>query len=386
MKCANCKDPLNQFDIAFHKHFKFRKTEECSCVCCNTNSEVKESFIRCKELAKHAKKKKIASWLFFPPWALTVFSFLLLFMIFGADGDPMSTLFGEFLFNLLVISWCCAFGSGIILVGSFVKNRGTSEKSYSGSHYETTFNSDGTAVTQKVDDYSYSTVGREGPSGRMCVLLFFTSLIWGGPYCLRMLLSRDEDPSSKMYYKSISEKFTPEVADAYVKAYREVKDCQKIRKQIDTYIKNCKTRNPWGTYEAQKKEIIKKYSLLNQDAVNEKLKELRFPFIKIRFNGVCGILVWYERDLRNGVSTSTPWHKDKKSVKSYFIVYEANDGKMRGTILDHDYFLLLDDDWLEYFKNDYHRNSRYTWNRIPKEICDVLEEYKNDYHGLLKRI
>ena len=384
MKCANCKDPLNQFDIAFHKHFRFRKTEECSCVRCNTDEQTRNMFRGFMRDANNARKQKKAVYRFWLSLFIVGWSVLNLVIPLREYNEAS----GISIF-LLVCSILFCIVCDVLLINSFVTNSGSFESTDTGYHYESTIGDNGTITTTRVTDTSDRRVGREGPNELGCIILFVYAPLWILPYTIWMFIRRKDDPCAKWRIKGC----VPEVAEAYVKAHREVQDCYRVRDQIDAYVKKhwrSSRRNntcfSWRGYEERKKAVVSRYSVLNQDIVNEKLQELKIPFIKIEFNGIRGVLVWYDKVCHPDESVSTPWHRDKKSVKSYFIVYEAGDGKMRGTILDHDYFLLLDDDWLSYFREKRHKNSHYDSNHIPEGICDVLEEYKNDYHGLLKRI
>ena len=269
-KCSECGNLLTEFDVAFQRNMPPKGDDGyCRCFACRTAGhvgDVVERYAACKKKCKEGLR-----WLL-GLWPMLIFLFLYL----SEDKINALTLNGSLYDAFLGIS--AIFGAiyGIIHVirgwaigaefwETILPDQAKEEywREYAGSHYETTFNSDGTAVTKEVDDY------REG-GGEGC--------FWWSLRGILILYSHVSMPIASLcilLFNPII--FRSRVPREFVRAYN--KTCKQVpcatSKEMKRLKKAVRTNElKLGFYNERCSAIRSKYSILGNDAVQMRIDRL----------------------------------------------------------------------------------------------------------------
>ena len=336
MKCTLCKNQLNEFDVAFHKHFKYRKADAYACTRCNTNLEIYNDF---KKLTEEAKKSKKAKEAVLPK----ILSCIHIFTLIGA----ITVLILIEKNYIQDYTFLAIFGVPHLLCNLEIAfqnhDDGTTYTRDTGYHYESEMDSDGKVITRKVTDTSSYTV-RQGPTFLGRIITSITLPLWGWILIIyEFFFDNSDDVASKSNRKFIKKKYTEEVADAFIKANKEAPIAL-----LKANIKHQKysSKTPYKKYQTQKEEITKKYSVLSQEIVEEKIKELKPPFTKTKINGKPCIVVFSDF---------------YSEYEKHFILIK-NNNNIQGCVIDKNFFLVLDEDWLSEFLS----------LRLPEDLHKLL--------------
>jgi len=233
---------------------------------------------------------------------------------------------------------------GVLLIGlhfgaiiTVIDIRGNSGGKFykTGSHYESSI-SGNTVTTKEVAEYS------DGGEGMLKFFLIIVFPVWCFSYFTYVTCKSIRAVSN----------FKKEVPKFIRDAYRESKIFPQVIswKYIDEYNKRK------VAYNDNVGRIKSKYSVLDEDEIEDKINKLEKPCFYFEYNDIKYIEVEEKK-----ICTST---RNKITYDVKFLVYRNIDGSIKGKICDGKYFIYSDNnDW----KQD--------WNDLePKTSADTAVE------------
>ena len=240
-RCKRCNKPLTESDVAFNKSLSPGwKPDGGECFSCVTNEKALADIYAHEQF----KKGRLFSLIFI----IYTIAIICTLINIGMDNVDESV---SLYFLGLIVFWITG---AVLTIKGFKLDFDTVQV---GSHYETTFSSDGTATTKEVGDYSDDDLGK-------AIGLGVSYPIWCLPYVIyKEIKYRSSVPKS--------------LRDAY-KAYQKNK--LDVPQNLINDFKKSKKK-----YEDDSKEIYDTYSFLNDGTAERRIAKLKKPQDTVTING-----------------------------------------------------------------------------------------------------
>ena len=284
-KCPTCNKILTDLDFAFEKHFPVKHQGDCKCIQCMTNGEIANAFQKAEERAEQSKKdagkSKKAS-------LKAIISLVVAIMVTAPlgifiDSDPSTYV----IFACVVFLWIPCWLAYAICVCSLL---------------------------------SSFDMGLSPGS----VFLFLIAHLWVPFYFIIAHCTKNHGYIGD-YVGYECRDYPTEIQKAYIDARKEVKRFP-ISQEVDEFRGMC------SKYAKEKNDIIKKYSILGQDRVDEELKKLTFPVKKFKVQ-------------------NTDYYILNCTPSQTFILYQDEKGDLQGKVVANDFFIKSDGSWQSDFIN-----------------------------------